>query len=174
MRGLFRNVRTILNNEGQITYFIALRGLFSVYSLATLIVLFLSCNKSESTTLKSEKKYKVQQKLCINEMLVLSNKTIGVTFVDLTRIEKNKVDYRWRHWASNSSAEKAGTGSSTLIPLKMGKDETHYFGSGSFLKVGDARLVWNNGEADYIFVMYTQGDTAVWVSPDNNFDLEKR
>jgi hypothetical protein len=139
-------------------------------SITGVIILFSSCEKSNCAGQKSITIYRQQQKLCLDEMLVISNRTVGVAFVDLTRVKKNSVDYRWRRWLPNQSKEQTGKGSSTISRIKIGKDNTIFVGAGSFLEIGDARMTWDIGGDHYILVMYQLGATTVCILPDTNFD----
>jgi hypothetical protein len=132
-------------------------------------ILSSSCEKSTRADKKTLKIYKKQQKLCVNEMLVMSNKTVGLAFVDLTRVEKNSVDYRWRSWVPNQSKEQTGKGSSTIAQIKIGDDNTIFMGDGCFLKIGDARMTWDVGGDDYIWVFYQPSVTSVCILSDTNF-----
>jgi hypothetical protein len=159
----------ILNNIFEVFLLMSER-IFIICSISVVIIILSSCKKSESAAVKSLQVFRVQQKLCMDEMLVLSNKTMGVTFVDLTRIEKMSVDYRWRLWAPNQAKEQTGKGSSTISRIKLGKDNTLYMGGGCLLKIGDARVRWDIGGDDYIWVFYQLGVTTVCILPDTNFD----
>lgn len=160
----------MLNNIVKVFLLMSER-IFIICSISVVIIILSSCKKSDSTAVKPLKVFAVQQKLCMDEMLVLSNKTMGVTFVDLTRIEKNSVYYRWRCWVPGLAKEQAGKGSSTINRIKIGKDGVVYMGDGSFLKLGDARVKWDIGGDDHIFVMYQLGCTTVCLLPDTNFDI---
>jgi len=102
-------------------------------------------------------------------MIVVSNKMIGVTFVDLTRIINNSVDYRWRRWLPNQTKEETGKGSTTIRRIKIGDDFT-IMGPGTVLKIGNAGVRCDVGGDDYIYVIFQVGVTSVCILPDTNFE----
>jgi hypothetical protein len=159
----------MLNNI--VNDFLLMSGrIFIICSVSVVTIILSSCKKPESIASKTSNEFMVQQRLRIDEMLVLSNKTMGVSFVDLALIEKNSVYYRWRCWVPGLGKEQAGKGSSTISRIKLGKDNTLYMGDGSLLKIGDGRLTWDIGGDDHIFVMYQLGCTTVGILSDTNFD----
>jgi hypothetical protein len=133
------------------------------------VILLVISVRSKNAVQKSVRPSLRQQKLCLDEMIVVSNKMIGVTLIDLTRIKNNSVDYRWRRWLPNQTKDETGKGATTIRRIKIGDDFT-IMGPGNVLKIGKAGVLCDVGGDDFIYVMYQVGATSVYILPDTNFE----